>query len=49
MEKGPARHNMVVEYQYSVTEKHKLWKECKQGNTSKENYLEAEKKVKKAV
>ena len=33
----------------NVSEKHKLWMEWKQGNTSNEKYLEAKKKACRAV
>lgn len=33
----------------SVSEKHELWMESKQGNTSNEKYLEAKKRACRAV
>ena len=47
--KGPARHKETWCWNYNISEKRKLWKEWKQGNTSKEKYLEAKKKARRAV
>ena len=40
---------MLMESINSVNEKHKLWKEWKQGNTIKEKYLEAKRKARKTT
>ena len=51
--KGQARHGEMCWWNHgasnSVNKKGKLWKEWKKGNVSKEKYLEAKKRAKRAV
>ena len=49
--KGPPRNKETLWWNVSksVSEKQKLWSECKQGNTSKKQYLELKKKARRTV